>query len=105
MTPEGKLKVEVNDFLKKTGKVFLRLNSGMVKVRGGFMQLCPEGTADYLVLCPDLRFIELKAPGAATKKKRAELQAAFAERVIALGHKHIQATSLEQVIEFVTGGK
>lgn len=104
MTPEGILKQEVTKYLAKSGLHYLRLNSGIVKVRGGFMHLCPEGTADFLICCPDPRWVELKAPGQTTKKVRAQKQAEFAGKVQALGHRHIQATSLEQVIEFVTGG-
>lgn len=101
MTPEGKLKLEVTKFLASSGLIYLRLNSGIVKVRGGFMHLCPEGTADFIVCCPDPRWIELKAPGQKTLKTRAEKQQAFADKVMGLGHRHIQATSLDQVIEFV----
>lgn len=101
MTPEGQLKAEVTNFLSRSGLTYLRLNSGVVKVRGGFMHLCPEGTADFMVLCPDLRFIELKAPGQITKKAREEKQQEFAVKVKGLGHKHLKATTLEEVIEFV----
>jgi hypothetical protein len=101
MTPEGELKAEVNEYLRDSGRFFLRMQSGRVKVKRGVMHLCPEGTADYLVCCPDPRWIELKAPGAKTKKERAEKQQEFADRVIALGHKHLTAETLDEVIDFV----
>jgi hypothetical protein len=101
MTPEGAVKAEVQDFLKRSGRFFLRLNSGRVKVKRGFIHLCPEGTADFLVCCPDPRWIELKAEGQRTKKERAEKQQEFAEMVQAMGHRHLQATNVEQVMEFL----
>lgn len=101
MTPEGILKAQVNDFLKRSGLFFLRLNSGKVKVKNGWMYLCPEGTADYVVYCPDVRWLELKAPGGKTKKERAQKQQEFADMVLSMGHKHIKATSLDEVIDFV----
>jgi len=101
MSTEGQLKSQVNEFLKISGRFFLRLNSGMVKSGARFIYLCPEGTADYLVCCPDPRWIELKAPKGTTKRDRAEKQQAFAVMVQSLGHKHLKATSLDEVIEFV----
>jgi len=84
-----------------TGKVWLRLNSGKVKVKRGYIHMAPEGTQDFIVFCPDPRWIEIKAPGQRTKKERAEKQQQAAERVIALGHRHLRATTLDEVIEFV----
>jgi len=52
-TPEGQLKATVQDFLKTTGKVWLRLNSGKVKVSAGYIHMAPEGTQDFIVFCPD----------------------------------------------------
>lgn len=103
MTPEGKLKSAVNDYLKKIAgrALVLRLNSGRVKVRGGFMHLCPEGTADYLVCDPQPHWIELKAPGQTTLKARAEKQAEFAAKVQALGHRHAVCKSVEDVAQFL----
>jgi hypothetical protein len=101
VTPEGRLKAEVSDFLKASGLFYRRMQSGIVRVKGGFLHLCPEGTADFLVCCPDPRWIELKAPGQKTKKEREQKQQEFAEMVLSMGHKHIKASTLDEVIAFV----
>lgn len=101
MTPEGALKSEVNEFLKLSGRFFLRLNSGIIKAGARFIHLCPEGTPDYIIFCPDPRWIELKAAGCTTKKDRARKQQEFADKVEAMGHRHLKATTLDEVMEFV----
>jgi hypothetical protein len=102
-TPEGIIKGEIRDYLEMTGEHFLRLQSGIVKVRGGFMHLCPTGTPDFLVIRAVPHWIEIKAEGCKTQKERAEKQAAFADKVVKLGHRHIKATTLTEVIEFLEG--
>ncbi len=101
-TPEAKLKAEVQDFLKQTGLVWFRMQSGKVAVKRGFLHLAPLGTADLLIFKDaQPHWVELKAPGQRTQKERAEKQAAFAERVRSMGHRHLQATTLDEVVEFV----
>jgi hypothetical protein len=102
MTPEGALKAQVLDFLKVAYPLHFRMQSGKVAVKRGFLHLAPEGTADVLVFkgtqpC----WIELKAPKGKTHKERAEKQQAFRERVLREGHRHIQAQTLDEVIEFL----
>lgn len=36
MTPEGEVKTAVLDYLKKSGRFFMRMQSGQVKVMGGW---------------------------------------------------------------------
>ena len=87
--------------LTKAGYLTLRLNSGKVRVRGGFMTLCPVGTADVVVFPanqPPL-WVECKQPGLGkVKNPTVEAQQAFAERVLSLGHRHIQTTNLQMVL-------
>lgn len=50
--------------LEAAGALVLRVQSGRVKVRGGWMQLAPEGTPDLLVVVPPhgrLLGLEVKA--------------------------------------------
>lgn len=103
-TPESIIKGEIRDFLEMTGMFYLRLNSGTIRKGNRFIKLCPEGTPDFLLFGKPLMWIEVKGSGQKTSKDRAEKQAAFAERVKSLGHRHIQATSLQEVIDFL-GGK
>lgn len=65
------------------------------------MVLCPEGTTDYLICCPDPRWLELKVKGQVTKKTRAIKQAEFGAKVLALGMKHAICTNIEEVKEFL----
>lgn len=105
MTPESQLKSEVAAYLAQMPKwwVILRLNSGKVRVKGGFMQLCPEGTSDYLICNPDPHWLELKAAGNTTKASRREAQEEFGARVVGLGHKYRICTSVEEVRAFLEG--
>jgi hypothetical protein len=99
MTPESTLKAAVQDFLKQTGKPHLRLNSGIIKSGRRFIHLCPSGTADIVVFCPDTRWVELKA--GKTNREQREAQEGFRERMEAIGHRYLRATSLDEVIEFL----
>jgi len=99
MTPEGELKKQVLDFLNKTGEFYLRVNSGIVRVKRGFLHLAPEGTADLLIFRDVPHWIELKA--GTTKKSRAEKQAEFRDKVLSLGHRHCVARSLDDVRNFL----
>ena len=101
MTPEAKLKAEVVEFLTLTGEWFIRMNSGIAKVRGGYMHLAPEGTADLLIMRRVPHWIELKDPKGHTLAKRAAKQFEFRQRVLALGHRHCEAKSLEDVQRFL----
>jgi hypothetical protein len=99
MTPEGLLKKAVVTYLSSTGLFWRRTQSGMVKVKGGFLHLMPNGTADFLV-CPIWRkavWIELKAPGQVTAKERKLQQADFAAEVRNLGHYYFICMSVEEV--------
>lgn len=103
-TPETVLKDEVVEFLNKSGLFYRRMQSGKVKVRGGFMQLVPEGTADFLVCKRTMTYwLELKAPKGTTAKARKEAQAAFGEEVRALGHTYAICESLSDVQEVLNG--
>ena len=98
MTPEGELKAATLELLKRSGLFWERMQSGKVKVKGGFMNLCKEGTADFVIFPQGcVLWIELKPKGQKTSKDRAEKQAAFAEKVKALGHLHVKAESIEDV--------
>lgn len=86
--------------LDRRGIFYLRNQSGKVKVRGGWMSLAPEGTAD-LVIFPDGQlpiWVECKLKGNSTRKTRREAQAKFGADVRALGHTAIHATCLDDVL-------
>lgn len=87
--------------LNKAGYFAMRLNSGRVRVRGGFMTLCPVGTADILLCLPDRLpiWVETKAVKKDYHKEQQEAQGAFRARVEALGHTFVVARSLDDVLE------
>jgi hypothetical protein len=104
-TPEAIIAGEIRDFLKDTGEFFIRLNSGTIRKGNRFIKLCEVGTPDFIVFRDVPHWIEVKAEGQRTQKERAEKQAAFADKVVKLGHRHIKATTLTEVIEFLDGPK
>ena len=74
----------------------MRVNSGKVKVRGGWVQLAPAGTADIAIYPRDQRPVWVE-----TKIKDGELsdeQCAFADRVADLGHSYWTIQSLEEIL-------
>lgn len=99
---EGDLKAEVVKFLNQSGLLYRRMNSGLVKARGGYVNLGPEGTADLLIFKgAHPMWIELKGTGQVTAKKRVAAQKAFADEVTALGHSHAQCERMEEVLAFL----
>ena len=74
--------------IRQMGIFCERMNSGKVKVRGGWMQLHSAGTADILAF-PRGRVVWLETKDVAKDyhKEQREAQEAFRERVIALGHE------------------
>lgn len=86
--------------LRQMGIVTLRLNSGKVKVRGGWMQLCPEGTPDILCFARDTGapvWIETKALKGNLREKQVEMRA----RLLALGHKYHEVRSIDAGLDAV----
>lgn len=96
---EADVKLEVQTWLKNTGYFWLRMQSGKAKVRGGYMQLCPEGTADIVVFPNKTTtcWIEMKTE----KTKQRPAQVEFEAKAKAAGHKYIIARSLDEVREFL----
>lgn len=84
--------------LRQMGIFTLRLNSGKVRVRGAWMQLCPEGTADILCF-PGRRvvWIETKALKGSLRQKQAE----FRDTMTSLGHEYHEIRSLDAGLDAV----
>ncbi len=103
MTPEGALKAEVLKYLQGANVFFLRMNSGKVKVRGGYIDLHPTGTSDFLVCrVGELpAWVELKAKGQSTAAARKKAQAEFGERVKQIGHRYAIVTSVDELTAFL----
>jgi len=98
MTPETKVKGEVQEFLTKSGIFFMRLQSGKVKVRGAWMYLCPRGTADIIVfLGQRVAWIEMKQASGELRASQVEFQA----KVEAAGHPYLVARSVDDVQQWL----
>jgi hypothetical protein len=84
--------------IQQTGTIAFRMQSGRVKVAGGWMHLCPEGTADILCFPRGLpvTWIETKAPDGKTAKARQESQADFRYRVEQIGHRYLRVMSIDE---------
>lgn len=48
--PETTLQAEIVEALQRAGRIVIRVQSGQVKVRGGWMHLAPKGTPDLYVV-------------------------------------------------------
>jgi len=87
--------------LKQMGVEAFRMQSGALQKGPYWIHLCPEGTADILCFPRNrpVTWLETKDPAGATRKSRKEAQAAFRERVEALGHKYVIARTIDEGLE------
>lgn len=84
----------IADYLNARGIYNLRVNSGRVRVRGGWMHCAPEGTPDRFFLMPGLwGGLEIKVPG--EKPTAAQLEQHM--RIRLAGGIVIVARSVEDV--------
>jgi hypothetical protein len=83
--------------LRDAGAWPIRMQSGRVRVRGGWMMLAPAGTAD--ILCfpqrKPITWIETKTLAGELRGKQEE----FRERVVGWGHRYIVARSIDEGLE------
>jgi hypothetical protein len=93
---ENQVKQEITDYLELRGYKVHRMNSGLVRVRGGVMHLCEKDTPDLLVLGKNnfVLWIETKKPG----EKASPGQLAKLKYYQTLGHLTIVADCLDDVI-------
>ena len=90
--------------LEQMGWLVFRMNSGKLRVRGGYVHMAKKGTADILCFGDDgiAVWIETKDPAGATAKEQRDAQSEFKGEVMALGHKYICATCLDDVLAFLS---
>lgn len=103
----AKLERDVSKACKDVFKRFpgvkaIRVHSGSVKVKYGYMQLAEAGTSDFICCVEGGRFlgVETKKDDAigTTGIKTREAQRKFKEEVEALGGTVIQVSSAEQLV-------
>jgi hypothetical protein len=83
--------------IRQIGILCERMNSGKVKVRGGWMQLHSPGTADILCF-PRGRVVwfETKKIDGHTNPEQIENQDEFKRKVTELGHEYYRITSIDE---------
>jgi hypothetical protein len=91
--------------LNEAGYWAIRLNSGKVKVRGGWLNLCPPGTPDILVLLSGGRclWVETKDVKKDYHKEQQESQGDFHARLEGLHHRVVVARCLDDVLAALEG--
>lgn len=97
---ERDVKRGVVDLLRAAGYWVARIQSGRLKVRGGFMVCAPEGTADLLALRPGEAplWVECKRAGRdITQPEQRAAQDRFRALVERCGHRYVRAASVEAV--------
>lgn len=92
---EGEVQRNVIEALKKMGWWVARIQCGKVKVRGGWMQLAPDGTADLLAI-KGLRTVWIEAKRL-KGGKHSDVQKDFESMVKRAGHSYLMVRSLEDV--------
>lgn len=101
MTETADITRPIVDALKQMGWMAIRLNSGTAKKGKYFIKLCPAGTPDIVAFKAGepVTWVETKAPRDLKRKgDTADAQADFRERVLAINHRHIRATCLDDVL-------
>ena len=95
----------------------IRVHSGLVRVKRGWMHLAPAGTADVCgcvraALEPPEYYVtgrffalEVKDPGGKTAKDRAEKQAAFRDKVRAIGGFAAEVDSVDAAVAAIQRAK
>lgn len=81
---ESTIQRAILDALLAAGAFAFRAQAGKVKVRGGYMNLCPAGTPDILVIVPPRGMVVGLEVKTLTGELR-ESQLAWAAKVRALG--------------------
>ena len=98
--PETDRQAAIVGALEKTGRLVLRIHSGKVPVRGGWMQLAPKGTPDLYVV--GWGWLETKTD----KTKPTPEQLAMHERLRAAGELvEVVRTPAEAISAVQVGGK
>lgn len=101
---EGAIQKAIMDALKDAGIMAIRVQSGLAKVRGGWMHLATPGTADILAFVkPGGRVVALEVKTA--KGEARETQIAWAERLRAAGGHYALVRSVDDAFAAIEEAK
>lgn len=95
---ESTIQRAILDALLAAGAFAFRAQAGKVKVRGGYMNLCPPGTPDILVVVPPAGLLLGLECKALTGELR-ESQIAWRSKAQALGAKVETVRSVEEALD------
>jgi hypothetical protein len=92
---------EILEYLARRGIMAWRCQSGIVRVKRGWMHLAPKGTADIVGVLPGGRFlaVEVKTDDGDLEPSQVEWWA----RIIAAGALYVLARGIEDVEEALPG--
>jgi hypothetical protein len=101
MTPEGKIKSDVQKALTQLGLFWIRVNSGQTRVRGGFIHGAKKGTADIVVFVrPSFFSTPLWLETKAGKNPQTPEQREFEHKVTAIyGHDYRVIRSIDDLMD------
>lgn len=102
---ETELQASIVSALERLGHIVIRVQSGKVKVRGGWMQLAPEGTPDLCVLGPPYPTLLTTTTWLETKVQGGKLrpaQVAWHERAKKGGHRVAVVRSVAEALAAVS---
>jgi len=97
MSEQSEMTGPLVEMIRQMGIFCERMNSGIVKVRGGWMHMHSKGTADILAF-PRGRvvWIETKTADGHTNKEQIENQAEFGRKVTELGHEYHRIKTIDE---------
>ena len=101
MSETSSLTAPLRKMYEQAGALVFRMPVGKLQKGKHWIQLCDEGTADLLVFPRQgpVTWVETKDPEGTTKKTRKEKQAAFRERVEAMGHRYLLVKTIDEGLE------
>ncbi len=98
---ENAIQRQILDALHAVGAHATRVQAGKVKVRGGWMQLAPEGTADIQVIVPPLaRVLWLEVKTSTGKVSEVQVRWAEGQRRLGAGVRTVR-TAQEAVVAYL----
>jgi len=96
---ESDIQKQIMETLEQCGIFYIRLNSGEVRVHGGYLRLCPPGTGDIIVFPPMSTpvWLEIKE----LKGEQRKTQIAFQAKTADYGHDYYIVRSLDDIKPFI----